>query len=128
MNLKFNWDLIFEHLKYNLTEELKRRAPAHDGELRNSIQVINNNNKLTVSAVYYAIYVNNGTMPHYPPINALKKWARDKLGDEKAAYALQKKIGRYGTKPQPFIDETIEQELVGFLVEALKQPGAITVN
>ena len=128
MNIEFNWDLIFNDLKFSLIAELKRRSPTHDGDLKRSISAVQEDDSIIINAVYYAMYVNDGTMPHYPPIESLKKWARDKLGDEKAAYALQKKIGKYGTKPQPFIDETIEQELVGFLVEALKQPGAMTVN
>ena len=54
-------------------------------------------------AAPYAEFVERGTGPHYPPIEPLKKWARRVLGDEGAAYAVQQKIGKHGTKPQPFI-------------------------
>lgn len=47
--------------------------------------------------------VEHGSVPHYPPIEPLKGWARRVLGDESAAYAVQQKIGKYGTKPQPFV-------------------------
>jgi len=128
MGIVINWDVVFENLSWTLSEELKRRSPVFDGELRQSIQPKWTPEKLTIYAVHYARYVNDGTMPHFPPIEALKKWARVKFGDENAAYAIQKKIGKYGTKPQPFIDETLEQELVSMFSEALKAPGAISVK
>ena len=39
-----------------------------------------------------------GSPPHFAPIEPLKEWARLKLGDERAAYAVQKKIAREGTE------------------------------
>lgn len=47
--------------------------------------------------------VEYGSAPHYPPIEPLKNWARRVLGDEGAAYAVQQKIGKYGTPPRPFV-------------------------
>lgn len=41
--------------------------------------------------------VRTGSRPHVPPIGPLKKWAVWKLGDEKAAYAVQKSIAKHGT-------------------------------
>ena len=45
----------------------------------------------------HALYTFYGTRPHWAPIEPLKEWARVKLGDEGAAYAIQKSIARYGT-------------------------------
>ena len=42
-------------------------------------------------------FVYDGTKPHIPPIAPLKEWARWKLGDENAAYAIQKSIAHQGT-------------------------------
>ncbi len=53
----------------------------------------------------YAKFVEEGTAPHFPPIEPLKKWARRVLGDEGAAYAVQKKIGEKGTEPKKFVHE-----------------------
>lgn len=52
--------------------------------------------------VYYGIYVEFGTRPHWAPIEPLKDWARRVLGDEDAAYPVQKKIAKKGTPFQPF--------------------------
>jgi hypothetical protein len=114
-------------MQFGLVEALKKNSPTHDGDLRKSISSDVTETQLTVYAIYYALYVEEGTMPHLPPIDALKKWCKDKLGDENAAYAVQKKIGLYGTKPTWFIRDTLEQELLRLLVEALKQPGAIEI-
>jgi hypothetical protein len=46
----------------------------------------------------YVWYVEEGTRPHWPPIAPLKIWALRKLGDEGAAYAVQRKIAKRGTK------------------------------
>ena len=45
----------------------------------------------------HAKYIYYGTKPHWAPIAPLKEWARWKLGDEKAAWAVQRSIAKYGT-------------------------------
>lgn len=48
----------------------------------------------------YGIFVDLGTRPHIPPIGPLLLWARRVLGDEAAAYPIQKAIAKRGT-PSP---------------------------
>jgi hypothetical protein len=43
------------------------------------------------------MFVRMGTRPHWAPIGPLKRWAAVKLGDEKAAYPVQRSIAKYGT-------------------------------
>ncbi len=45
----------------------------------------------------HAEYILFGTRPHWAPIAPLQRWAKWKLGDEKAAYAVQASIARHGT-------------------------------
>jgi hypothetical protein len=56
----------------------------------------------------YARWVELGSNPHWAPIEPLKGWARRVLGNESAAYAVQRKIAQEGTDPQPFIAPAIE--------------------
>lgn len=42
--------------------------------------------------------VEHGSRPHWAPIGPLKAWAAKKLGDERAAYALQRAIAVRGTR------------------------------
>lgn len=46
----------------------------------------------------YVWYVEEGTDPHWAPIGPLKLWAIRKLGDERAAYAVQRAIAKRGTE------------------------------
>lgn len=55
----------------------------------------------------YARYVEQGTRPHWPPIEPLKKWARRVLGDESAAWAVQHHIAQHGTPAQPYVEPGI---------------------
>lgn len=50
------------------------------------------------AASTYVEYVENGTRPHWAPIQPLKLWALRKFGDETVAYAVQRKIAQRGTK------------------------------
>lgn len=58
----------------------------------------------------HALPVEYGSVPHYPPIKPLLKWARRVLGDESAAYAVQQKIGEEGTQPQPYVRPAFREQ------------------
>ena len=45
----------------------------------------------------HAKVVRTGSRPHWVPIAPLREWARWKLGDANAAYAVQKSIAKKGT-------------------------------
>lgn len=52
----------------------------------------------------YGPFVEFGRRPgKRPPIDPIKKWARIKLGNEGAAFAIASKIASKGTKAQPFM-------------------------
>jgi hypothetical protein len=125
-----NWDVIFESIKIDLVEELVRRAPKHDSQLQQSINLSNcktQEDSLLLYMIDYALFVEFGTLPHWTSVDNLKKWAKDKLGDEKLAYALQRHIALFGTKPHPFIRETLQQEFSKILAKALKEEDAVEV-
>jgi len=58
----------------------------------------------------YALFIELGTDPHWPPIDALRPWARRKLGDENLAFPVARSISIHGTKPQPFLRPTADEE------------------
>ncbi len=55
----------------------------------------------------YARYVEEGTRPHFPPVDALRGWARRVLGSAAAAWGVARKIAREGTDPKPFVEPGI---------------------
>ena len=65
----------------------------------------------------YAASVEFGSVPHWAPIGPLKQWAKRKLGDEGAAYAVQKTIAKKGTKPQPFLRPAYKKVIPGYKKE-----------
>lgn len=57
----------------------------------------------------YSLFVEVGTGPHMPPVDALKPWAALKLGDENLAWPIAIKISREGTPAQPFLRPAMDQ-------------------
>jgi hypothetical protein len=65
--------------------------------------------------IKYAVFVHEGTRPHFPPAEPIKKWAYKKLGLrgqelDSATYLIQRKISKKGTKAQPFMKIVFDQE------------------
>jgi len=67
-----------------------------------------------VYAVDYADYVEYGTKPHWAPLEPIKEWSKNKLGDEDAAYAVRAKIAREGTDPQPYARDAIDMVIARY--------------
>ena len=128
-NLKYG--KLFEGLKYKLIERFKLGVPTHDGDLRKSISAGNTIIKDDKEAgaelqLYMASYwapVEFGSIPHWTSVDNLKKWAKDKWGDEDLAYALQHHIAKHGTKPHPFIRKVLDEELDDMFYDSIKLLG-----
>lgn len=58
----------------------------------------------------YALYVHEGTRPHYAPMDAIRKWAERKSrgGSSFPWYAIWLKIAKEGTEAKPFLTDAIE--------------------
>lgn len=94
------------------------------GNLINSITASKswNNDKFTVAieGLDYGVYIENGTKPHFPPLDAILKWIRlkpilpraganGKLPTEnQLAYLIGRKISRVGTEANNHLSNTIE--------------------
>lgn len=92
-----------------LQRETAERTPSAFGTLRQAYQTHVEPSAL-LDAVFgtlsnplpYALPVELGTKPHYPPLEPLITWVEAKLGlqgdeAEGAALSIQRKIGRFGT-------------------------------
>ena len=65
----------------------------------------------------YIGFVNDGTRPHWPPIEPLAYWAARKFGygvgspeAKRMGYLVARSISRKGTKAQRFIETTVTNE------------------
>lgn len=90
-----------------LEGQTAERTPVNMGTLRRSYtsevsQFIDAVFGKMSSPLTYALPVEMGTKPHFPPMEPLINWVESKLGlygdeAERAARGIQRKIGRFGT-------------------------------
>jgi len=90
---------------YLIEYDAKNLCPVDTGRLRASIHTepVDWNMVKVGTNVVYARAVEYGTVPHWPPIEPLKRWAKRHGLPEQAAYAIQASIAKHGTQPQPFM-------------------------
>ena len=81
----------------------------------------------------YWKYVEDGTRPHFPPIEDILQWIKvkpvlprkrkGKLPTQKQlAYLISRKISKVGTKPQPFLKNTLSSfDLVGKIYDEVTE-------
>lgn len=95
-----------------------------DGDIKKSlyqeVERVKDALKLTVGAgVAHAVYVHEGTKPHWPPVAPIREWVRKKLGIadraqiRRVAFLVARKIARSGTRPKPFLDVPFQAALKG---------------
>lgn len=113
-----------------LRNRLSNNNTDASGKLSKSIKgIVKQSGKwvtISIQMEDYWKYVENGTKPHFPPINAIKKWISVKpvlprpLKNGKLpttnqlAYLIGRKIAKKGTLPQPFLKPTLTDfDLVG---------------
>lgn len=92
----------------HLRSEVVDRTPAAMGTLRGSItasvdRMADGMLGVVGTAQPYAVPVELGTKPHFPPVQALEDWVRVKLGltgkeGRGVAFAIARKISKTGTK------------------------------
>ena len=90
---------------YMIEIDAKEICPVNTGRLRASIHTeLLDWNKVKVGTnVEYAAAVEYGTVPHFPPVKPLKRWAKLHGMPESAAWAIAQKIAKHGTQPQPYM-------------------------
>lgn len=108
-----------------LKQTITSNGTNSSGDLSKSIKsIVKQKGKwieISISLEDYWKYVEYGTRPHFPPIEAIKKWIKvkpilprplknGKLPTEnQLAFLIARKISKVGTKPQPFLELTIKQ-------------------
>lgn len=82
----------------------------------------------------YAAYLNDGTKPHWPPVDKIREWIKVKPvlprpgkggklpTPDQLAYLIGRKISKVGTKPTHIIENTINDfDLINKLVNHLEK-------
>lgn len=112
---------IQESLKRKLTISHGRDTGGGMSNIKSRARKIPEGVEIEISMPEHMKYLEFGTPPHMPPVEALEGWAERKLGDKDAAWALALHIKRFGTRPYPFIRTTFNNELSGIINRNLKE-------
>ena len=101
-----------------MQNELILKAPVDTGRLRNSIKVGSDENGLIIVMVDYAKFVEFGSPPHIiKPKN--KESLRFKGKGKK--FVFTKEVKHPGSRPNPFIRNTINNKLRKIIAEELSR-------
>lgn len=102
-----------------IADRARGLAPKFNGDLAASIRPSMGSGLIgstasaeVVAHANYAAYVEYGTAPHRPPIQAISDWA---YAHGMSPWALQKSIAERGTRPHPYMRPAAESEQIGFL-------------
>jgi len=69
--------------------------------------------KLVEYTAPYALFVHDGTRPHWPPPGVLLRWVELVLGvtgqeAKRVEFLVARHIAQFGTKPQPFLRDAVQ--------------------
>lgn len=115
-----------QKVQARVVNDARSQAPVFLTTLRQSIlpgdiSVSRSNVEAKVVAnVDYASFVEFGTRPHFPPVDALRDWAAKKLGDENAAFLVARAIGQRGTPARPYLGPALLKNQTTFRNEILR--------
>lgn len=117
------------------------------GDLADSMETVveieeDNYFKVSIKLLDYWVYLENGTKPHFPPLQAIKDWVEVKgitpyevngytPSIEQLPYMIQKSIGKYGTEAHPFFEENkdvVYKEFENSIIYAIEEDIAEWVN
>ncbi len=103
-----------------MQNELILASPVDTGRLRNSIKVKSTEEGLIIWMVDYGKFVEFGTPPHI--ITPKEKEAlKFKIRREKGKIVFAKVVKHPGTRPNPFIRNTIQNKLRNIIIEEISK-------
>lgn len=89
----------------------------------------------------YWKYVEEGTRPHFPPVDAIERWITAKRIVPRAyngqvpttrqlAYVISRSISRKGTEGKHYLSDTLEEctNLINLIVEELSNQFEVEIN
>ena len=92
------------------------------------VQSIKNQKSKLTSIVYsdvkHSVFVEYGTRPHFPPIEAIRAWCIRRRIPVAMAYPIARKIAKYGTRARPFFGNAfavIRKRLMVSMKQALSE-------
>jgi HK97 gp10 family phage protein len=112
---------VMPEIARRIQNELMLVCPVDTGRLRNSIKVKTYEEGIIIWMAEYGKFVEFGTPPHTINPNSKKalKFKVGKRGNKKEIFA--KVVHHPGSRPQPFIRNTIQNKLRNIIIEELSR-------
>lgn len=105
-------------LKNTIKANIVAKGITFQGNLGRSVSVIESTARKGVVGVgeKYAAAVEFGRRAgKMPPVAAIERWARIKLGAPGAGFVIARKIGKKGTKAQPYVEPAFRSDAQSIL-------------
>lgn len=131
------FDDVLKGFKEAFKQRILNENHNASGNLMNSmmweVNESGNHYIITITLPEYAMYLENGTKPHFPNLDAIKSWIQVKHIVPRAnngkvpttnqlAYLIGRKIAKEGTKPTHLIENTMNDfQLINKLYDVLAQ-------
>ncbi len=120
------WNEALEFIGFDIVEALQDKLTKEHGKdtgfLQSKIKYEVDGDTIIITMPEYGKYVDRGTPPgHMPPVEALEGWCERKLGDKNLAWAVAKHIEKHGTRPYPFIRNTLKLEVPEIIMGAFRE-------
>lgn len=106
-------DRDLERRAIRVSTKARALCPVHFGRLRASIHQRKVRDLIweVVADANYAIYVHEGTRPHFPPPQKLERWARLHGFPPGGGFLVARAISEEGTEGRPFLSDALPEAL-----------------
>ena len=122
--VKVRMQMIAMDLEEAFKTKLNKTHGVASGILKSGIRAKVEGDSIIIEMEEYWKYLEYGTPPHMPPVDAIEDWVKVKFGlsgkeGRSVAWAVAFHIKKYGTKPFPFVRVTLEKDYPEILKEWL---------
>lgn len=100
-------DKFYDSIAIKIGKKAQAGAPVDRGDVKRGIKVLKDKKgRSVVATAPHSIYAHEDTRPHWPPIDALRGWAK-RHGIE--PYLVAKSISEKGTTGVPFLKDAADE-------------------
>ena len=117
--IKQKIEMALPSIARRIQNELIMVCPVDTGRLKNSIKVSSTEEGLLIWMVSYGKFIEFGTPPHL--ITPKDKQALKFKGGKKGEFVFSKKVKHPGSRPNPFIRNTIQNKLRQIIIEEISK-------
>jgi len=102
---------FYSEVTKTIAKRAKDNAPKDTGELQKSIKTkkVSKHERSVIAGAPHAVFVHEGTRPHWPPVDALRGWAKR---HNIPAFLVARAISERGTAAVPFLTDAFNMTML----------------